>query len=85
MRRVVVALLAFAVLAPGAHAATTTSGPVYDSKGRLIQAPFAPTVTPAKLNEARATAIFLRNGKVADWLRRYPKRDRITDAKCIFL
>jgi hypothetical protein len=80
MRRAVVVLLASAVLAPGAHAATTTTGPVYDSKGRLVQAPFAPTITPAKLNEARATAIFLRNDKVADWLRRYPKRDRITDA-----
>ena len=37
-----------------------------------MQAPFAPTVAPAKLNEKRATAIFLRNHKVADWLDRYP-------------
>jgi len=80
MRRVVLVLLASVVLVPGAHAATTTTGPVYDSKGRLVQAPFAPTVTPAKLNEKRATAIFLRKEKVADWLRRYPKSDRITDA-----
>ena len=81
MRRVVLAVVAFAALAPAAHAATTTTtGPVYDSKGRLVQAPFAPTVTPAKLNEQRATAIFLRHDKVADWLDRYPKTDRITDA-----
>ena len=45
-----------------------------------MQAPFAPTVAPAKLNEKRATAIFLRNRKVADWLDRYPTRDRVTDA-----
>ena len=80
MRGVVLALLALAVLAPAAHAATTTTGPVYDSKGRLIQAPFAPTVAPAKLTEKRATAIFLRNQKVADWLDRYPTRERVTDA-----
>ncbi len=80
MRRVVLALVAVAVVTPAAHAATTTTGPVYDSKGRLVQAPFAPTVAPAKLNEKRATAIFLRNHKVADWLDRYPTRDRVTDA-----
>jgi hypothetical protein len=80
MRRVVLAVVAVAALAPAAQAATTTTGPVYDSKGRVIQAPFAPTVVPAKLNEQRATAIFLRNGKVADWLDRYPTKDRVTDA-----
>jgi hypothetical protein len=80
MRRVVLAVVALAAFAPAAHAATTTTGPVYDSKGRLVQAPFAPTVTPAKLNEKRVTAVFLRDRKVADWLERYPTRDRITDA-----
>jgi hypothetical protein len=80
-RRVLLALLAVAVLAPAAHAATgTETGPVYDERGKLIQAPFAPTVVPAKLTEKRATAIFLRNDKVADWLERYPTRDRVTDA-----
>src|SRR6187397_615078 len=80
MRRVVLAVVAAAALAPAAHAATTTTGPVYDSKGRLVQAPFAPTVTPAKLTEQRATAIFLRDDKVAGWLDRYPKTGRVTDA-----
>ena len=80
MRRVVLVLVAVAFVTPAAHAATTTTGPVYDSKGRLVQAPFAPTVAPAKLDEKRATAIFLRNHKVADWLDRYPTRDRVTDA-----
>jgi hypothetical protein len=80
MRRVVfVALLAVAVLAPAAQAATP-SRPVYDSKGRLVQAPFAPTVEPARLTEQKATAVFLAEEKVADWLERYPEDDRVTDA-----
>jgi hypothetical protein len=33
-----------------------------------------------RLNEQRATAIFLRDDKVADWLNRYPHKGRITDA-----
>ena len=81
MRRVALALLAAAVLAPAAHASTTTpTRPVYDSKGRLVQAPFAPVADRARLTKERATAIFLRNEQVADWLDRYPKRDRVTDA-----
>jgi hypothetical protein len=81
MRGVVLALLALAVLSPAAQAATgTATRPVYDSRGRLVQAPFAPTIEPAKLTEKRATAIFLRDDKVADWLDRYPERDRVTDA-----
>ncbi len=79
-RRFVLALLAVAVLAPAAHAATTATRPVYDSKGRLVQTPFAPVVDRARLTKGRATAIFLRNHKVADWLDRYPKKDRVTEA-----
>jgi hypothetical protein len=74
MRRVVLALLAFAVLAPAAHAATGTG------TTRLVPTPFTPKVGSAKLNEKRATAIFLRDDKVADWLDRYPERERVTDA-----
>ena len=80
MRRVAFALLAVAVLAPAAHAATTATRPVYDSKGRLVQAPFAPVAARAHLTKGRATAIFLRDEKVAKWLDRYPKRNRVTDA-----
>ena len=80
MRRVALALLAFAALAPAAQAAATVTSPVYDSRGRLVQTPFAPLAPRARLTKARATAIFLRNDKVADWLDRYPSRDRITDA-----
>jgi hypothetical protein len=80
VRRVAFALLAVAVLAPAAHAATTATRPVYDSKGRLVQAPFAPVAARAHLTKGRATAIFLRDEKVAHWLDRYPKRNRVTDA-----
>ena len=80
MRRVALALLAAAVLAPAAHAAPTVTKPVYDAKGRLVQTPFAPVAPRAHLTEERATQIFLRDEKVADWLDRYPERDRVTDA-----
>jgi hypothetical protein len=80
MRRVAfVALLVAAVLAPAAHAATPTR-PVYDSQGRLVQTPFAPVVEPATLTEQRATTLFLADEKVADWLDRYPRDGRVTDA-----
>ena len=34
----------------------------------------------SKLTDKQATAIFLRNDKVVDWLARYPKKGRTTDA-----
>ena len=34
----------------------------------------------ARLTKDRATAIFLANDKVADWVARYPKKGRVTDA-----
>jgi hypothetical protein len=43
--------------------------------------PFTPEASGPRLTKARATAIFLRDDKVADWLDRYPQRSRrITDA-----
>ncbi len=81
MRRVALAVLAAAVLVPpAAQAASTATRPVYDSQGRLVQAPFAPVVEPARLTEKEATAILLAHGKVADWLDRYPEDDRVTEA-----
>jgi hypothetical protein len=68
---------AFAV-APAVSAAAPTS-PVYDSSGRLVETPFAPSAAPRRLTKTRALAIFLRDDKVADWLDRYPQRGRITD------
>jgi hypothetical protein len=80
MRRVGLALVAVAVLAPAAQAATTLTKPVFDSEGRLVQAPFAPVAARPELTKGRATLIFLRDDKVAAWLDRYPKEDRVTDA-----
>src|SRR5215510_4865534 len=48
MRRAFLALLAVAVFVPAAQAGTPTK-PVFDSHGNLVQAPFAPTVEPARL------------------------------------
>ncbi|MDX6511134.1 MAG: hypothetical protein QOE36_638 [Gaiellaceae bacterium] len=81
LRRLAACLCALALTPAVAHAATTTvSQPVYDAKGHLIQTPFVPAPAHKNLDEARATALFLRNGKVADWLSRYPKKGRVTDA-----
>ena len=54
MRRVLLALLAAAVLAPTAQAGTSTNP---------IQPPFTPTVGPASLREGEATRIFLADEK----------------------
>jgi hypothetical protein len=82
MRRALLTVAAFLALASAAHAASTTATqPVYDSSGRIIETPFAPAQQPVRLGKDRATAIFLAYPKVADWLSRYPKQGRITDAK----
>ena len=73
-------MLALAVLAPAAQAATTPARPVYDSRGRLVQTPFAPVAERPHLTEERATAILLRDDKVTAWLKRYPRQGRVTDA-----
>jgi hypothetical protein len=73
------AVAAAFVVVPAAAAAQPRT-PVYDSIGRLVQTPFAPESSGPRLTKARATAIFLRDDKVADWLGRYPQRGRITDA-----
>jgi hypothetical protein len=76
MRAAFVAVLACCLLVADAHAAPTATAPVYDSKGRLIETPFAPVRPPAVLTEKRATDIFLHHPKVVDWLRRYPRTVR---------
>jgi hypothetical protein len=72
-----VAAAALAVASPVAAAPTN---PVYDSNVRLVQTPFVPAGGGARLTKQRALAIFLRDDKVADWLDRYPREGRITDA-----
>jgi hypothetical protein len=83
MRRalVLVPVAACLLIASAAPAATTPTIPVYDGNGRLTQAPLAPAEPPVRLNEKRATAIFLANPKVRDWLKRYPTKDRVTQAE----
>ncbi len=65
MRRLVAAALCSLVVAPAAFAAPP---------------PAQQLINVAKLDPAKATAIFLRDDKVADWLSRYPRKGRITDA-----
>jgi hypothetical protein len=63
-----------------AVAAGVPSEPVYDEVGRLVQTPFVPPAGAERLTEARATALALRDPKVASWLERYPP-DPQTDAE----
>ena len=72
-------LAALALVAP-ATAAQAPTEPVYDDEGRLVQTPFAPTADAARLTERAATRLVLRYRKVADWLERYPEKDRVTEA-----
>jgi len=74
------AAIAAALLVPAARADTTPTGPIYDGKGHVIAIPFAPAHDPTQLTKDRATAIFLKAPKVADWVGRYPKKGLITDA-----
>jgi hypothetical protein len=81
VRRLVLAVALFLVAAASAHAADAPTQPVYDAHGRIIETPLAPPEQPTVLTKERATAIFLANPKVRDWLKRYPTRDRVTDAQ----
>ncbi|MCP9485630.1 MAG: hypothetical protein MSC30_07195 [Gaiellaceae bacterium MAG52_C11] len=66
------------LLAAPAHASASTT-PVYDEQGRLVETTFAPENGAARLTEQQALNRFLREGKVADWLERYPPKPT-TDA-----
>jgi hypothetical protein len=79
VRRLLLAILVALALAPAALADTAPSQPVYDAKGRLIETPFAPPPERARLAKQDATAFFLADPKVKDWLARYPKGPQ-TDA-----
>jgi hypothetical protein len=80
LRRGLLVAVAVLGLVPAAGAATTPTRPVYDAQGRLVQTPFAPAHEKPKLTKQRATAILLREDKVADWLDRYDKAGRTTTA-----
>ncbi len=83
-RGVVVAAAVGAVLVglalPGVAGARDTTAPVYDERGRLIEAPFVPSSQPPALTEDEAVEHLLRAPKVAAWLERYPP-DPTTDAE----
>src|SRR5438034_11278957 len=80
MRRALAVPVAVALLvAPAAYAGAPTV-PVYDAHGRVIRAPLAPAKPPVRLTQGRASAIFLSDPKVRDWLTRYPTTGRTVDA-----
>jgi hypothetical protein len=68
------------LLAAPARAATTPTAPVYDGQRRLIETPLAAVRDQPRLTKERATAIFLKQRKVADWVGRYPRKGLVTDA-----
>ena len=46
----------------------------------ISAAPSALSASGPRLTKERATALFLENDKVADWVARYPRKGRVTDA-----
>jgi hypothetical protein len=79
VRVVLAAALVALVVAPSAAAAgssTAPPGPVFDSKGHLIQTPLVPQGTERQLTKRRALRSFEQDPKVADWLSRYPRSGR---------
>ncbi len=76
------AALACAVLAASAFASTSTTstGPVFDGKGHLVQTPLLPGRPGASLTPKQALRDFERYPKVASWLSRYPHTGRSHEA-----
>src|SRR5919201_5657970 len=72
MRRVALAFAAALVVAPAAWAQTTPTAPVYNSKGHLVQTPYAPP-NASQLTRKKAADIFLHYHKVSAWLTHYPR------------
>ncbi len=67
------------MVAGSASAAVPTS-PVYDSRGNLIETPFAPPPAEPVLTEEDALGRALAFGKVADWVDRYPEEGLTKEA-----
>jgi hypothetical protein len=79
-RRLVLIVICVLAVAPAAHAATTSvTAPVYDSKGHLVQTPFAPAPNAAHLEKAHVLALVEKSPKVAAWLSRYPNKTGLQD------
>jgi hypothetical protein len=77
----ILAAAACALLVPASAAAAEVTAPVFDGKGNLVQTPFIPRSEKAELTKARALRTFLDHPKVHDWLARYPKSGRTTQAE----
>jgi hypothetical protein len=77
----ILAAASCALLVPTSAAAAEVTAPVFDGKGNLVQTPFIPRPEQAELTEARALRTFLDHPKVRDWLTRYPKTGRTTQAE----
>ena len=80
-----VALVAAAALAGtgAARAATAPTAPVYDRHGNLVETPFVPGPAPGEkpqLRRGQVLRVALAFPKVADWIARYPKKTRTTEA-----
>ena len=71
-RRLLAVLVLACALAPAAAAATTVTQPVYDANGHLIQTPFVPSQSGARLTKRQALAFIRSDPKVMAWLARYP-------------
>ncbi len=71
VKQLAAACLIALALAGAAHAAQPAT-PVYDSQGNLIGTPFVPPPAEPLLTEEDALGRALADGKVADWLDRYP-------------
>jgi hypothetical protein len=72
---------AAALVSPALADAATPTGPVFDGRGNLVGTPFIPEPEPAEMSEEQAERIFLAHPKIADWLDRYPRTDRVVQAE----
>ncbi len=75
----VAAAVALLAVGPAAAAAPAAAAPPAASAAPATHAKPASAPAP-RLTSARATAIFLRNGKIAAWLHRYPQASLVTQA-----
>lgn len=66
---------------PASQAATAPDKPVYDTLGRLTDAPLAPVPARSRLSNKEALDTVLAYPKVRDWVARYPKATLQTEAK----
>jgi hypothetical protein len=77
----VASLVVAAFAVSSTSAATTPTRPTYDAQGRLVQTPFAPVEDAPELTERRVMEAFLEHPKVRDWVDRYSKSARTTNAE----